>query len=107
MDTELYKEFISLVSHGSFVSAARDLNMSQPSLSRHMSLFANQLGCKLFYETRPLRLTAAGETVLKHASKIVGVEKTLLSELAEEWVQETTARWRAAAPLRLSDASSA
>ena len=82
MDTELYKEFISLVSHGSFVSAARDLNMSQPSLSRHMSLFANQLGCKLFYETRPLRLTAAGETVLKHASKIVGVEKMLLSELA-------------------------
>ena len=82
LDTELYKEFISLVSHGSFVSAARDLNMSQPSLSRHMSLFANQLGCKLFYETRPLRLTAAGETVLKHASKIVGVEKTLLSELA-------------------------
>lgn len=82
MDIELYREFISLVSHGSFVSAARDLNMSQPSLSRHISTLSNQLGCKLFHETRPLRLTAAGETVLEHACKIVGAEETLLSELA-------------------------
>ena len=81
MDIELYREFISLVSHGSFVSAARDLNMSQPSLSRHMASFSSQLGCRLFYETRPLRLTAAGETVLKHASKIVGAEETLLADL--------------------------
>ncbi len=81
MDIELYREFISLVSHGSFVSAARDLNMSQPSLSRHMAAFSSQLGCRLFYETRPLRLTAAGEMVLKHASKIVGAEETLLAEL--------------------------
>ena len=82
MDIELYREFISLVSHGSFVSAARDLNMSQPSLSRHISTLSNQLGCKLFHKTRPLRLTAAGETVLEHACKIVGAEETLLSELS-------------------------
>lgn len=29
-----------------------------------------------------MRLTAAGETVLEHACKIVGAEETLLSELA-------------------------
>jgi len=41
LDIELYREFISLVSRGSFVSAARDLNMSQPSLSWHMSTLSN------------------------------------------------------------------
>ena len=72
MDIEVYREFMALAAHKSFVSAARDLNMSQPSLSRHMNALSNDLGCRLFYDTRPLSLTAAGEVVLKHAGKIIG-----------------------------------
>ena len=63
MDIEVYREFMALAAHKSFVSAARDLNMSQPSLSRHMNALSNDLGCRLFYDTRPLSLTAAGEVV--------------------------------------------
>ena len=81
MDIEVYREFMVLAAHKSFVSAARDLNMSQPSLSRHMTALGNDLGCQLFYDTRPLSLTAAGEVVLKHAGKIIGDQANMLAEL--------------------------
>ena len=81
MDIEVYREFMALAAHRSFVSAARDLNMSQPSLSRHMNALAHDLGCRLFYDTRPLSLTAAGEVVLKHAGKIIGDQANMLAEL--------------------------
>ena len=81
MDIEVYREFMALAAHKSFVSAARDLNMSQPSLSRHMNALSNDLGCRLFYDTRPLSLTAAGEVVLKHAGKIIGDQANMLAEL--------------------------
>lgn len=81
MDIEIYREFMALAAHKSFVSAARDLNMSQPSLSRHMNALASDLGCQLFYDTRPLSLTAAGEVVLKHAGKIIGDQANMLAEL--------------------------
>ncbi|OUO89772.1 hypothetical protein B5F40_09605 [Gordonibacter sp. An230] len=81
MDIDIYREFTALATHRSFVSAARDLNMSQPSLSRHMTAFARELGCQLFYETRPLSLTAAGEVVLKYAGKIIRDQENMLAEL--------------------------
>lgn len=81
MDIDIYREFTVLATHRSFVSAARDLNMSQPSLSRHMNAFVKELGCQLFYETRPLSLTAAGEVVLKYAGKIIRDQKNMLAEL--------------------------
>lgn len=81
MDIGIYREFMTLAAHKSFVSAARDLNMSQPSLSRHMNPLASDLGCQLFYDTRPLSLTAAGEVVLKHAGKIIGDQANMLAEL--------------------------
>lgn len=83
MDIDIYREFTVLATHRSFVSAARDLNMSQPSLSRHMNAFAKELGCQLFYETRPLSLTAAGEVVLKYAGKIIRDQKSMLAELKQ------------------------
>lgn len=81
MDIDIYREFTVLATHRSFVSAARDLNMSQPSLSRHMNAFAKELSCQLFYETRPLSLTAAGEVVLKYAGKIIRDQENMLAEL--------------------------
>lgn len=81
MDTEIYREFMTLVTHRNFVSAARDLNMSQSSLSRHMAALSHELGCQLFYETRPLTLTAAGEVVLRWSGKIVGDQASMKAEL--------------------------
>lgn len=81
MDIEIYREFMVLAAHRSFVSAARDLNMSQPSLSRHIAALEKDIGCTLFYETRPLSLTSSGEVVLKFAGKLIGDQANMLTEL--------------------------
>lgn len=81
MDIELYNEFAVLVSHKNYSAAARELNMSQPTLSRHMAALSKGLNCQLFYDSRPLMLTASGEVVLKYASKIVSDEKNLMASL--------------------------
>lgn len=81
MDIELYEEFVALASHRNYLSTARDIHVSQPTLSRHMAALSRGLKCQLFYDTRPLTLTAAGEVVLKYASKIISDEKNLQSAL--------------------------
>lgn len=81
MDTSIYQEFITLVTHRNYASAARDLNMSQSSLSRHMAALSRELGCRLFCDTKPLTLTAAGEIVLRWSGKIVGDYENMRAEL--------------------------
>lgn len=81
MDIGLYREFMTLSTHKSFVAAARALNMSQPSLSRHMATLSREVGAQLFYETRPLSLTRQGEIILKYAGKIIRDQENMLSEL--------------------------
>lgn len=81
MDIGLYREFMTLSTHKSFVAAAQTLNMSQPSLSRHMAALSREVGAQLFYETRPLSLTRQGEIVLKYAGKIIRDQENMLSEL--------------------------
>lgn len=46
-----------------------------------MMTLSRELGCQLFYETRPLTLTAAGEVVLRWSGKIVGDQAGLIEEL--------------------------
>ncbi len=81
MDIELYREFMTLATHKSFVAAAQALNMSQPSLSRHMATLSREVGAQLFYETRPLSLTKQGEIILKYAGKIIRDQENMLSDL--------------------------
>ena len=81
MDIELYREFMTLATHKSFVAAAQALNMSQPSLSRHMATLSREVGARLFYETRPLSLTKQGEIILKYAGKIIRDQENMLSDL--------------------------
>ena len=71
MDFGIFNEFVTLATYRNYVSAARDLNMSQPSLSRHIDALEKHLKQKLFYDSRPLSLTAAGEIVLKYSGKLI------------------------------------
>lgn len=81
MDLEYCREFIALISHKSYASAARDLHLSQPSLSRHIIALEKYLGCALFYDTQPLTLTAAGETFAKYAGRAISEHENMLAEV--------------------------
>src|SRR6266545_5991855 len=61
--------FEAVVRAGSFSAAARVLHLSQPSVSRHVAALESECGLQLLERTsRGLRLTAAGNALLDHAS---------------------------------------
>jgi DNA-binding transcriptional LysR family regulator len=78
---EYFEEFITLAIHRNYSSAARALNISQPSMSRHIAALERELGHQLIYNSVPLSLTAAGEVVLKYASDIMTDYQTMTTAL--------------------------
>ena len=64
--------FVRVSESGSFSRAARDMNLSQPSVSRIVSELEARLGVKLLHRTtRRLTLTAAGEGFFERAREIL------------------------------------
>lgn len=64
--------FVRVGESGSFTRAARDLGLSQPSISRVVSELEGRLGVKLLLRTtRRLTLTAAGAQFLERARDIL------------------------------------
>jgi DNA-binding transcriptional LysR family regulator len=81
MEMDIFREFVTLATHGSYVSAARELHMSQPALSRHIAAFETHLKHKLLLDTRPLTLTVAGEVVLRYSGTLIHDYMNMVSEL--------------------------
>lgn len=64
--------FVRAGESGSFTRAARDMNLSQPSVSRIVGELEARLGVKLLLRsTRRLTLTAAGEKLLERARDVL------------------------------------
>lgn len=64
------REFRVLATHLNFTAAALELNVSQPSLSRHITELERTLGFKLL-ERSPVELTLAGKFYLESVSEII------------------------------------
>jgi DNA-binding transcriptional LysR family regulator len=74
MKTETLDEFIVLAKHSSFTSAAKELYISQPRLSSHISSLEKELGFRLFDRSgASLHLTHAGSVFLETAQKTLAV----------------------------------
>ena len=67
---EYSREFIVLADCLSYVKAARELNVSQPSLTRHIAYLEKELGFRLF-NRNPLSLTPAGQFYLEFIGEII------------------------------------
>ena len=75
METHQLRYFLAVAQTGSFTQAARQSNVSQPSLSIQIAKLEDELGGPLFERTRKGgRLTARGATFLPRA-------KTILEEM--------------------------
>jgi DNA-binding transcriptional LysR family regulator len=66
----LFRTFTRTVEAGSFTAVARDLNATQPTVSRQIALLEDHLGCLLFQRTtRTLTLTDDGKVLYDHARR--------------------------------------
>jgi DNA-binding transcriptional LysR family regulator len=73
-----------VVARGSFSAAATALALTQPAVSRQVSLLERQLGTQLLLRSRRgVRPTEAGRLLLDHAEVVLGRLATAEQELAE------------------------
>ena len=72
MNIQHLRYFIAVAEAGSITSAAEELRMSQPSLSRQIKAFEDDLGCQLLDRgARSIRLTSKGEAVRDEGVRMV------------------------------------
>ena len=58
--------FYAAARHGTLTGAARELNVSQPAISRRIAALEADLGCALFDRARkPAQITEAGQQLLR------------------------------------------
>ena len=63
---------MAVAEHGSFTKAARELDVSQPAISQHISALEKETGSRLFTRTRgEACLTDAGRTFREYAARIL------------------------------------
>jgi len=66
----LFRTFTRTVEAGSFTAVAREMRLSQPTVSRQIALLEQHLGCLLFRRTtRALTLTEDGRLFYEHAGR--------------------------------------
>lgn len=84
MKLEYLDEFLVLTQTGNFTVAAKDLQITQTALSRHIQQLEAELGVTLFERsTRKMKLTHAGKIFLKYASNSIDVQKEMMQSIEE------------------------
>ncbi len=77
MQIELFEEFVVLAKELNFHRAARRLNITQSTLSKHIAVLEREYGIKLFNRDRSgVTLTSNGATLLESAQAIVDAYTT-------------------------------
>ena len=71
--------FIAVAQERSFTKAAEQLHITQQSLSSHIAGMEKELDCQLLVRNVPLKLTYAGEVLLRYAKRFTS-EWTMLQQ---------------------------
>ena len=84
LDLVKLKYFHTIAKLENISQAAQILHVSQPALSKALSILETEMGVTLFFRNKKrLHLTPAGETVLRRAEKIFATIEDLEKELEE------------------------
>src|SRR5437868_10814189 len=72
LDVRRLQILLAVAEHGSFSSAARALDYTQPAVSHHVARLEEEVGLALFTRAgRGVRLTEAGEALCFHARDVI------------------------------------
>lgn len=84
MNLEQLRGFVEVARLGHFTRASEHLHLAQPSLSRQISTLERELGAELFHRARGhIALTAAGETLLPRAQRMLAEAEAIREEMDE------------------------
>lgn len=82
MDLKSLRYFLAIAEEGSISAAAESLNLSQPNISRQMTLLEKELGAKLFERgSRRIILTEEGTLLRRRAVEILQLADTAVTEI--------------------------
>ena len=74
--------FLSVLEHGSFSAAGRELGMTQPAVSNHLHALEERFGVTLLTRGGRVRATPAGESLARHARRALAEISALETEMA-------------------------
>lgn len=84
MNLEQLRGFVAVAEIGHFTRAAETLHVAQPSLSRQIATLEREMGSELFHRARGhITLTAAGETLLPRARRMLADADAIRVEMGE------------------------
>lgn len=84
MNLEQLRGFVAVAEIGHFTRAAETLHVAQPSLSRQIATLEQEVGGELFHRARGnITLTAAGETLLPRARRMLADADAIRVEMGE------------------------
>ena len=87
METAYLHEYVSVADCGSFTAAARELHLTQSTLSKHVALLEREFGADLFVRDRNgVSLTEAGKVLYvqaMHVEKLLRGAKALVAAACE------------------------
>ncbi|MCI8631441.1 MAG: LysR family transcriptional regulator [Firmicutes bacterium] len=86
MDIRVLQYFLAVAREGSITSAAEQLHMTQPPLSRQLKDLEDELGTQLFIRSnRKITLTEEGQLLRRRAEEIVTLMEKTKSEIGEAY----------------------
>lgn len=92
MELRILRYFLTVAKEQSFTKAAEQLHITQPTLSRQLTAFEEELGIKLFLRKgKNIMLTEKGILLKRRALEILNLEERTLEELkgTEEVIEGT------------------
>lgn len=108
MDDFRLRVFTTVARLGGFTAAARELGVSQPAVSQHVSELEKELGCSLLERSREgVTLTTDGERLLGYARQVLHWYDVINAAFDEDDVFSRGKSLPEPVPLKLSDEKTA
>ena len=89
MNLKQLEAFIRVADSGSFSKAAKELYLTQPTVSAHISSLEKELNARLFIRnTKEVSLSQDGKKLYDHAKQMMDIEAEIRREFCEDDEQE-------------------
>ena len=81
---QIYEYIYAIYKAGSIRRAADNLHVTQPALSIALKKYEDEIGSRIFdRSSHPLRLTPAGEALIRHLTHLMRSEQRMLAEMKD------------------------